>query len=153
MLKIKNLQAVFGGKPVPKPLRAGVGLAVAALIAGCTTPAGSPAHDDASAWRAEAASPARAYQFPAQVFAELYENFTGGEEGAPVLSIELSELGEDVIAISTQTGMLDDSVEAVQQRVVLERRADGLWWVRERGSRFRCYRGGRAGRWTTELCP
>lgn len=133
-------------------------LAFGLLAAGCATTQGSSAPGDASAWRTEPlesdeAEPARGYRFPAQVFADLYENFSPGGEGSPGLAIEFSEQGENAVAIATQTGLLDDSVEAVQRRVVLERRADGLWWARERGSRFRCYRGARPGRWTKELCP
>ena len=142
------------GYGTPLGARIAVAIGAVALAFGCTAASQSPEPADMPGWRPDSSQePARGYRYPAQVFAEALENFTGGQEGVPGLAIELSEQAEHVVAISTESGMLDDSVEAVQQRLVLERRSDGLWWVRERGIRFRCYRGAQPGRWTTELCP
>lgn len=93
------------------------------------------------------------YEYPAQVFAWDLQSYSSIGEGAEGLTVELAELDRAVVVIATRTGALDDSVEGVQERVVLELRDDGRWHVRERGFRFRCWRGDPRRRWTIELCP
>ena len=102
----------------------------------------------------ESESPlAASYDYPAQIFEDELRRYSSFGEGSPGLTVDLSELDEATVVIATRTGNLDDSVEGVQERVVLERRSDDRWYVRERGFRYRCWRGGGPRTWTTELCP
>jgi hypothetical protein len=126
----------------------------AVALVGCTLGGGqsrpnigwAPPHESQPALSAS-------YEYPAQVFADEFQDYSSVGEGASGLSVELSEVGGAVVVIATRTGLLDDSVEGTQERVVLELRDDQRWYVRERGFRYRCWRGGRPMRWTIELCP
>ncbi len=81
-------------------------------------------------------------------------NFPESGEGRPQLTVRMIKdplRNYTFILTITAEGYLDDSVSAGQWRLGLDKGVSG-WAVNMAGERWKCYRGKRAGTWTTKPC-
>ena len=74
-------------------------------------------------------------------------------EGKPAIElISFMDESNRLVIDFKETGLLDDSVEAINQRFVLEENGDGKFKLWGYGFRQKCYRAPSVGQWIAEPC-
>ncbi|MEM6474561.1 MAG: hypothetical protein AAF687_00185 [Pseudomonadota bacterium] len=98
-------------------------------------------------------SPDEVFEHPLAV-AYHFTRWHPGEDGAATFRLvsQLSGGPDQLVMYFSADGYADDSVQAEEWRIQLER-AEGGWRVTDAGKRVKCYRGADAGEWQKGLCP
>ncbi|MEM8725974.1 MAG: hypothetical protein AAGE86_10685 [Pseudomonadota bacterium] len=98
-------------------------------------------------------SPDEVFEHPLAV-AYHFTRWHPGEDGAATFRLvsQLSGGPDWLVMYFSADGYADDSVQAEEWRIQLER-TEGGWRVTDAGKRVKCYRGENAGEWQKGLCP
>ena len=91
---------------------------------------------------------------PMAVVVDTLTAFPESLEGRPAIEIDAAKNGDGDLQIDvTESGLMDDSVDAIQRRFVMRQTEAGAYRLVAYGYRQKCGRGENPGEWTAELCP
>ncbi len=92
------------------------------------------------------------FEQPLAPLSDWIAGFPEMADGRPGLTLT-SAFADGVLSVEiTETGLMDDSVAAIQQRLEFAPMEDGRWLLTGYGFRQQCYRGTNAGTWTDKPC-
>ena len=87
------------------------------------------------------------------LLAEIYPGWPESSEGGPTMKIEVApDETNGFVATVIQTGLLDDSVAQIKDRLAIIQDRGGEWFVIRAEQWRKCYRTGMF-EWTAKPCP